>query len=140
MTASCTKLVEVPTDWLTEIDDMTVVQAIEYLQTLNPTHRLTYSVTAADTTDLEVTSNLYYDVLLTPDEVLAEERAKLEKRRQRALNTVSYWEGLLANGLTIPNRVNYARYCIEQATDALEEIDRRRLILNEANPPTGEPS
>lgn len=65
-----TKTITVETNWLDEIDGMTVAQAIAYLQTLNPEHTLSYYM-EGDTHGCNVVSELHYAVPMTNEEIYA---------------------------------------------------------------------
>lgn len=84
-----TRSVTVHTNWLADIDGMTVANAIAYLQKLNPEHVLDYHLDGGDTHGVEVVSNLSYKVELTNAEQLvlleqhyARQIAEREKGRQ----------------------------------------------------------
>lgn len=64
-----TKQINVNVNWLDEIDGKTVADAIAYLQTLNPSHTLSYSM-EGDTHGCSVESSLYYDVPMSNAEIL----------------------------------------------------------------------
>lgn len=65
------KTVIVKTNWLDKIDGLTVAQAIEYLQTLNPAHVLSYGM-EGDTHGCSVDSELSYTVPMTNKEILTQ--------------------------------------------------------------------
>ncbi len=69
-----TKTITVKTDWLYEIDGMSVAQAIKYLKTLDQSYTLNYYM-EGDTYGCEVVANLSYEVPMTDDEIYS----KLEK-------------------------------------------------------------
>lgn len=75
-----TKEVELSIDWLEEIAGRTVASAIEYLQSLDPTHRLEYDM-EGDTHGCSVVSTVYYKVDLTQAEIFA----KLERHYLRQI-------------------------------------------------------
>jgi len=66
-----TKTVAVKTDWLQEVDGLTVAQAIVYLSTLNPDHVLSSELEGGDTHGVSIASNLYYEVPMSNAEILA---------------------------------------------------------------------
>lgn len=65
-----TKSLTVHTDWLSEIDGLTVADAIKYLQTLDQNHTLNFCI-EGDTHGVDITSELYYDVPMSNAEILA---------------------------------------------------------------------
>lgn len=74
------KTIVVETDWLQEIDGMTVQKAIAYLSTLDPSHVLNYFM-SGDTHGVEIVSNVHYEVPMSN----AEQLAKLEKHYLRQI-------------------------------------------------------
>jgi aspartate/glutamate racemase len=86
---SYTKTKVVNTDWLHYIDGMSVEKAIEYLQKLNPSHVLSYSL-EGDTHGCSVESCLTYEVPMTNKEILAQ----LEKHY---LKEISLYESAKAD-------------------------------------------
>lgn len=75
-----TKTIVVNTDWLRDIDGMTVAGAIEYLQKLNPDHILSYSLEGGDTHGVDVSSELTYDVPMANKEILAQLESKYARQ------------------------------------------------------------
>lgn len=69
-----TKTVTVATNWLDRVDGYTVAEAIEYLQTLDPSHTLDCYL-EGDTHGCDIVARLTYKVPLTDDE----EYEQLEK-------------------------------------------------------------
>lgn len=66
-----TKTVVINTDWLHEIDGLTVAKAIEYLSMLDPSYVLDYSM-EGDTHGCSVTSALSYKVQMTNKEIFSQ--------------------------------------------------------------------
>lgn len=66
-----TKILEDKTNWLDHIDGMTVADAVKYLMTLPPTHKLDYHM-EGDTHGCSVESCLTYEVPKTNAEIYAD--------------------------------------------------------------------
>jgi len=93
------KTIQVPTDWLREIDGMTVADAVAYLQTLPQDHTLSYWQSAGDDHGVEISSELEYKRPYTEEE-LAEERAERKAKKVRDLHAdISYYEKAAARAL-----------------------------------------
>jgi hypothetical protein len=84
-----TKTMSVDTEWLSQIDGLTVDLAIKYLRTLDQTHKLDCYIAGGDTSGCDLVSRLCYDVPMTNSEILTtlenkynKEIALYEKARQ----------------------------------------------------------
>lgn len=93
------KTVSVPTDWLSEIDGLTVANAIAYLSTLPPDHELTYWQSNGDDQGVEISSELSYQRPYTEQELAelaALRKAKKIKDIERSIayyeKQAAYWE------------------------------------------------
>jgi len=78
-----TKQINLDIDWLSNVDGMTVRQAIEYLSTLQDSHILSYNM-EGDTHGCEVVSNVSYDEPMTTQEI----KDVKERQFRKELN---YW-------------------------------------------------
>ena len=94
------KTVSVPTDWLSEIDGLTVANAIAYLSTLPPDHELTYWQSNGDDQGVEISSELSYQRPYTEQELAelaALRKAKKIKDIERSIayyeKQATYWDG-----------------------------------------------
>ena len=81
-----TKTITINTNWLNDIDGLTVKQAIEYLKTLNQDHKLS-SYLDGDTHGCEMVSDLYYEIPMANSEIL--ERLENKFKKDMALYTAA---------------------------------------------------
>jgi len=93
------KTVSVSTDWLNEINGLTVANAIVYLSTLPPDHELTYWQSNGDDQGVEISSELSYQRPYTEQELAelaALRKAKKIKDIERSIayyeKQAAYWE------------------------------------------------
>ncbi len=73
-----TKTITIDTDWLSEIDGLTVGDAISYLMTLNSSYKLDCHL-SGDTHGCDIESSLSYEVALTNAEILANLESRYSK-------------------------------------------------------------
>lgn len=86
------KLVRVPEDWLSEIDGLTVAQAIAYLSTLPSNNKLNYWQSNGDDHGVEISSELTYERPYTEQE-LAELTAQRKNRKIKDCErSIAYYE------------------------------------------------
>jgi hypothetical protein len=106
-----TKTVSLDINWVDDICGLNVKSAIEYLQTLNPEHELSYYM-EGDTHGVEIIASVHYEVPLTKSEMLAKIDARYQKQ-------IKHYE-------------DAKKYYIERGqTDRLENCDKQIEILNE---------
>ena len=111
-----TKQITVETDWLHEIDGLTVDKAIAYLQTLNQSHVLNFYMDG-DTHGCEVIANLYYSVPMTNDEIFAQ-------HEQRYTKEIALYEKALQENIKFnrPTRVASCEVNLQRLRDKWAEI------------------
>ena len=83
------KTISVPTDWLHEIDGISVADAITYLSTLPKDHVLNYWM-EGDTHGCDMRSELYYKRPYTPDELAQMAAERKSKRVAHAERSLAY--------------------------------------------------
>lgn len=111
-----TKTITIKTDWLSEIDGLTVEKAIAYLQTLNQSHVLNFYMDG-DTHGCEVVANLSYSVPMTNDEIYAQHEKHYTK--EIALYEKALHENIKFNR---PTRVASCEINLQRLRDKLGEI------------------
>ena len=118
------KTVNIPTDWLNEIDGRTVANAIAYLSTLPPDHELVYWQSNGDDQGVEISSRLTYERPYTKDE-LTELTALRKTREIKSVEAsvtyyvegAEYWE---SQGCT--QRADSYRQNAERCRQRLKEL------------------
>lgn len=119
------KTIQVPTDWLHEINGMTVADAIAYLQTLPQGHALSYWQSAGDDHGVEISSVLVYQRPYTEEE-LAEDRARRKAKKAKDLQAgISFYEKAAARALDQgqpPHVVDHYVETAERLTRQLREL------------------
>lgn len=111
-----TKQIIVKTDWLHEIDGLTVEKAIAYLQTLDQSHVLDFYMDG-DTDGCAVVANLYYSVPMTDDEIFAQH----EKRYTRE---IAFYEKALHEHIKFnrPTRIASCEVNLQRLRDKFAKI------------------
>lgn len=109
------KTISVPTDWLNDIDGLSVEDAIAYLKDLPQDYRLNYWQSSGDDHGVEISSELTYQRPHTEQE-LAELAAK---RKAREIAQVKFSIKYYADAL---NRFGLDSYQYKQAIERLKQL------------------
>ena len=80
------------TDWLSQIDGLTVAEAIEYLQTLDQAQTLDYFMSGGDTHGVEVVSRLFRERKETEQELEAIQEQRKQRENKRLADAAAYYE------------------------------------------------
>lgn len=119
------KQIPVPSNWLNDIDGMTVADAIAYLQTLPQDHRLEWYL-EGDTHGCDVECRLIFERPYT-DEELAQMAAKRKAKRIADLKrSIDYYESKASQweaAGTQPKWVADYRLRAEQQRQKLKELE-----------------
>lgn len=86
------KTVNVPTDWLNEINGRTVANAIAYLSTLPPDHELSYWQSGGDDQGVEISSELSYQRPHTKQELAELADSRKAKKIKDCEASIAYYE------------------------------------------------
>ena len=86
------KTESVPTDWLNEINGLTVADAIVYLRTLPPDHALNYWQSSGDDQGVEISSNLTHHRSYTEQEIAKLAAIRKAKQIQYIEQSIAYYE------------------------------------------------
>ena len=86
------KTISVSIDWLSEINGLTVVQAIAYLSTLPPDHELSYWQSGGDDQGVEISSELTYQRPYTEQELAELAASRKAKKIKDCEASIAYYE------------------------------------------------
>ena len=117
------KTISVPTDWLNEINGLTVADAIVYLRTLPPDHALSYRQSGGDDQGVEIISNLIHHRPYTEQELAKLAAMRKAKQIQDLERSIAYYEKQAAYW----GRAGKAR----EATLYRQDAERSRQRLKE---------
>lgn len=112
--------VTVKTDWLNTISDMTVTQAIKYLQTLDPTYKLNYSQISGDDQGVEISSDLSYQREETEAELEADRAARKQRKVERHKQNIAYYSGKLLTDASPRIKEQWQRYLDSEEAELKE--------------------
>ena len=116
-----TKTIIVSSDWLFDIEGITVEKALEYLQTLNPAHKLAWCM-EGDTHGCQVVSSVQYDVPLTDAEIYA-------KREKYYAKEIALYTKAREDHLKY-GRADRAESCDKMITKLNERLDSAKQKYN----------
>jgi hypothetical protein len=89
------KQIRVESDWLGDIDGMTVAQAIEHLKTLPQDHKLDYYMDGPDTWGCSIESNLIKEIPYTEEEIAQMKTERKMKQIQDCKRSIEYYQAKL---------------------------------------------
>lgn len=119
------KQIPVPSNWLNDIDGLTVADAIEYLQTLPQDHRLDWYL-EGDTHGCYVECRLFYKRPYTEEELAQMAAERKAKRIAYLQRSIDYYESKAAQweaAGTLLEWVADYRLRAEQQRQKLKELE-----------------
>ena len=116
------KTVSVPIDWLSEINGLTVADAIAYLSTLPPDNELNYWQSGGDDQGVEISSNLIHHRPYTEQELAKLAAMRKAKQIQDIERSITYYEKQAAYW---DGHVNYRAASYRQDAERCRQLLKR---------------
>ena len=116
----------IQTDWLDKINGRTIAEAVEYLQTLDQTYKLTAYPDGEDLHGVEQYSGLYYERKETEAELITKRLHYLNNKKKDTLFSIAFKEKEIEHGYNVEH---HSRSLVK-TRETLAAIESEIISLN----------